>query len=453
MEGNDDRPYDAVIFGASGFTGKRVIREALRFLGAPSSPLKTLALAGRNPTKVSAALTWAASPSAPPALPILQADSDNPDSLLALCRSTRLVLACAGPFRLLGEPLVAACAEAGTDYLDITGEPEFMERMEVKYHEKAVDSGALVVSGCGFDSIPAELGFLFHSRQWVAPAMVNNIEAYLSLESDRRIVGNLGTYESAVLGVANAEELRELRRSRPRRPRPVIPGAPPPKGPLVEHQKDLGLWAIKLPSADATVVRRTLTTLTENPGGLTGVNENEEQKEQRKGFWTAVKPAHFGVKIGTKSLLGIVRFIFTGLWIGLLGTSEFGRSLLLKFPEFFTLKWFSKTGPSDEEIDSATFKMWFVGRGYSEANLVSQGNTRAKPDTEIVTRVSGPEIGYVTTPIVLLQCALVLLGQRSRLPKGGVYTPGIIFGPTDLQTRIQDRGISFDVISRKALKR
>lgn len=117
---------------------------------------------------------------------------------------------------------MAACAETGCDYLDICGEPEFMERMEAKYHEKAVETGSLVVSACGFDSVPAELGFMFNSRQWVAPAVPNRVEAYLSLESEKRIVGNLGTYESAVLGVANADKLLELRRSRPRRARPVV---------------------------------------------------------------------------------------------------------------------------------------------------------------------------------------------------------------------------------------
>lgn len=112
--------------------------------------------------------------------------------------------------------------ETGCDYLDICGEPEFMERMEGNYHEKSVESGALVVSACGFDSIPAEIGVMFNSRQWESPCVVNRVEAYLSLESDKRIVGNFGTYESAVLGVANAKKLQELRRSRPRRARPVV---------------------------------------------------------------------------------------------------------------------------------------------------------------------------------------------------------------------------------------
>lgn len=82
--------------------------------------------------------------------------------------------------------------------------------------------GSLVISACGFDSMPAEMGLMFNSRQWISPAVPNWVEAYLSLESETKIVGNVGTYESAVLGVANAGQLQELRRSRPRRARPAV---------------------------------------------------------------------------------------------------------------------------------------------------------------------------------------------------------------------------------------
>lgn len=442
--------FDVVIFGASGFTGRYVIREALKFLPPSSSPLRSLALAGRSRDRVAAALRWAAGPGgAAPDLPILVADASDPASLAALAARARVVLSCAGPFRLHGRQVAAACAAAGADCLDISGEPEFMERVEAEFHEAAAKNGSLIISACGFDSIPAELGFLFHSRQWAPPSVPVTVQAYLSLESDKRIVGNFGTYESAVLGVANAGELQALRRSRPRRPRPNIPGPPPPKGSLVEHDKALGLWTIKLPSADTVVVKRTLSTVTEHPEGLPGVEESTDFAEHRKSFWSSVKPAHFGVKLTSKSLLGIAQFIFTGLCIGLLGGFCFGRSLLLKFPSFFSAGWFRKSGPTEEQVSSASFKMWFVGRGYSDAARASDRGS--KPDKEIITRVSGPEIGYITTPIVLVQCALVLLSQRGNLPKGGVYTPGAVFGPTDIQQRLQENGLSFDLVSTRTL--
>lgn len=438
--------YDLVILGASGFTGKYVVKEALKFLHTASSPLKTLALAGRNPAKLADTLKWASHPSPPPRIPIITADTTDPKSLRSLCALTKLVLNCVGPFRVYGEPVVSACVAAGCDYLDICGEPEFMERMEAVYHDKATERGSLVVSACGFDSVPAEIGFLFNSRQWESPAEPSRIEAYVNLESEKRIVGNLGTYESAVLGVANMEKLQELRKSRPRRARPAIPGPRPPKGATIEHHKKINLWAVKLPSADSVVVRRTLSTFTENPRGLPGINESVEQIEKREAFWSTIKPAHFGVKIASKSILGIFRFIMIGIFIGLLGKTSFGRCLLLKWPSIFSFGLFRKKGPTEDEVRSASFKMWFVGHGFSNGSL-----NKEKPDMEIITRVMGPEVGYLATPIILIQCALIVLKQRDSLPKGGVLTPGIVFGHTEIQQRLQENGISFDFISKSNL--
>jgi len=89
-----------------------------------------------------------------------------------------------------------------------------------------------------------------------------------------------------------------------------IPG-PPPNGEIIEHQKKIGLWGVTLASADATLVGRTLSTLTESPHGLPGLNESAEMVEKRKAYWTSVKPAHFGVKIGSKSFwLKCMYYIF-----------------------------------------------------------------------------------------------------------------------------------------------
>ncbi|CAI9272662.1 unnamed protein product [Lactuca saligna] len=115
-----------------------------------------------------------------------------------------------------------------------------MERIEAVYHEKAVETGSLVISACGFVSIAAEFGFMFNSRQWVSPAAPNRVQAYLQL---KRTVANFATYESAVLGFANADNLNKLRRSGRRRARPSIPGYAPTKGSIIEYQKQLGLWA------------------------------------------------------------------------------------------------------------------------------------------------------------------------------------------------------------------
>ncbi|PON65983.1 Hopanoid-associated sugar epimerase [Parasponia andersonii] len=338
MAEGQNPPYDLIIVGASGFTGKYVVKEALKFLKTPSSPLGSIALAGRNPAKLTQTLKWATHLDPPIPIPILTADTNDVSSVHHLCAQTKIILNCVGPFRLYGGQVVAACAEIGTDYLDM----------------------------------------------WRA-----------------RAVGQPG----------RADPGRGL-------------GGPDPE--------ELG---------------QTLTTLTENPGGLPGRNESTEHIQKREAFWSSVKPAHFGVKIGTKSLLGILPIMTVGVFIGIFGNFAFGRWLLLKFPSVFSLGWFRKKGPSEDEVRSATFKMWFDG--FNDSSLVSQ--EKPKPNMEIVARVMGPEIGYLTTPISLVQCALILLNQRDNLPKGGIFTPGIVFGPMDLEERLQENGISFDVISKNAI--
>ncbi|CAM9118001.1 unnamed protein product, partial [Ectocarpus sp. 8 AP-2014] len=83
----------------------------------------------------------------------------------------RLCLNCTGPYRFLGEAVVSACVDSGTDYIDLCGEPEFMQRMTLKFHEAAEAKGVLIIHACAFDSVPADLGCLFAATQFVSPAV------------------------------------------------------------------------------------------------------------------------------------------------------------------------------------------------------------------------------------------------------------------------------------------
>ncbi|GKC96061.1 hypothetical protein Tco_1161503, partial [Tanacetum coccineum] len=141
------------------------------------------------------------------------------------------------------------------------------------------------------------------------------------------------------------------------------------------------------------------------------------------------------MKIASKSLFDVLGFITVGLSIGTVSRFSVGKWLLLKFPEVFSLGWFRKGGPTEAEIASSSFKIWFFWQGFSHIDLALRKDE--KPDMEIITRLRGHEFSYVSTSIILVQCALVVLKQRENLPKGGVYTPGIVFGPTDLRERLQ----------------
>jgi len=450
---------DIVILGASGFTGKYVLRELLKFVNPPNAPPRRIAIAGRSKKKLAAALTWASSSSSSgdqnlsintnnsnTNIPIYEADVNSVQSLISLCKKTKVLVSCVGPYRKYGEPVVQACVEAGVDYLDITGEPEFMEKMEHLYHEKAKQSGSLVVSACGYDSIPAEFGVIHNTQQWDPPSVPNSVDSYLVLDtSGKSIKGNIGTWESAVLGVANQADLQKLRKSRPRRARAQVPGGTTKKPGLIHWEESAGGWAIRFPTADATVVRRTLSTVVENPNGLVKPGEEEPSGDNP---WASIKPVNYGCYVIQKSIVGVIGVFIIGFLLVALGMFKFGQKLLIQYPEIFSLGAFHKEGPSEEEIRQASFKMWFVGRGYSNGAQVHAGK---KPDKEIVTRISGPEIGYLTTPIVLIQAALVMSDERKRLPKGGVLTPGVVFGGTDYLQRLQKNGISFDVISTKTI--
>lgn len=157
-----DRPYDLVLFGATGFTGGLTAEYLARH--APAG--LRWALAGRNPAKLSAVRDrLAAIDPALATLPLLTADVTDAGSLRPVVTGTRVLATTVGPYVHHGEPLVAACAAAGTDYLDITGEPEFVDLMYVRHHAEAVRTGARLVHACGFDSVPHDLGVWYTVRQ------------------------------------------------------------------------------------------------------------------------------------------------------------------------------------------------------------------------------------------------------------------------------------------------
>ncbi|MEE2692233.1 MAG: saccharopine dehydrogenase NADP-binding domain-containing protein [Pseudomonadota bacterium] len=150
------REFDIVVYGASGYTG-RLVADYLAAHYAKDASLKW-AMAGRSEKKLA---DVRAEIGAPASIPLVVADADNPQSLRALARRAKCILTTVGPYQLYGEPLVAACAEAGTDYVDLCGEPAWMAAMIGKYDATAKKSGARIVFSCGFDSIPFDLGVFF----------------------------------------------------------------------------------------------------------------------------------------------------------------------------------------------------------------------------------------------------------------------------------------------------
>lgn len=154
------REFDIVVYGASGYTGRLVAEYFAARYG--NDPSVKWAMAGRSAEKLAEVRAEIGASSA---TPIVLADAEDPVSLKTLAARAQCVLTTVGPYQLYGEPLVAACAEAGTDYVDLCGEPAWMRTMIDRYEAAAKASGARIVFSCGFDSIPFDLGVWYLQQE------------------------------------------------------------------------------------------------------------------------------------------------------------------------------------------------------------------------------------------------------------------------------------------------
>ncbi|HUA48983.1 MAG TPA: saccharopine dehydrogenase NADP-binding domain-containing protein [Solirubrobacteraceae bacterium] len=383
-----ERQSDIVLFGATGFTGALTAE----YLAAHAPPETRWALAGRNMVKLEQVRSGLGSGAAE--VPLLRADVTDAESLRAVAEATRVVITTVGPYIRYGEPVVAACAAAGTDYVDLTGEPEFVDRMWLGYHEQAERSGARLVHSCGFDSVPYDLGALFTVEQ--LPEGVP-----IALEGFVRIGGTFsgGTYQSTVeiLGrLRQAAAVARERRGSESRPhdRRVrgMSGAP-------HHDEFGGGWAVPLPTIDPQTVLRSARALD-----------------------------RYGPDFSYSHYLAVKRL---PVLVGLAGGAA-GAILLAQFPPtrqaLFKLK-SSGEGPSPEE----RAKSWFRVRFRAQAN----GRT-------VRTQVSGGDPGYGETSKMLAESALCLAFDE--LPeRAGQLTPAVAMGDA-LLGRLQRAGIKFEVL-------
>lgn len=388
-----ERQYDLALFGATGFTGGLTAR----YLAAHGPAGLRWALVGRNRGKLeaaAAALRDLAGPGVPPP-ELLPADAADSTALARVAGAARVVITTVGPYALYGEPLVAACAAAGTDYVDLTGEPEFVDRMWLRHHEQARRSGARLVHCCGFDSIPHDLGAQFTVEQLPegVPLTVNGY-----VRTGAKFSG--GTFSSAINGFGRARQTVSVARRRHQaEQRPIgrkIHSAPP----RPRRDSDLGGWVVPLPTIDGAVVRRSAAAL-ERYGPDFSYGHNAVAKHLSSVAATAG---------GVGAALVLAQLPPT-------------RKLLLKaFPA-------PGQGPSEEVRAKSWFKITFVGEG---------GGKR------VVTEVGGGDPGYSETSKMLAESALCLAFDE--LPEtAGQVTTAAAMGEA-LRTRLQAAGIGFQVL-------
>jgi short subunit dehydrogenase-like uncharacterized protein len=191
----DDRELDVVLFGATGFVGRLVARHLA--VHAPADA--RIALAGRSAERLRAVRDALGEPASD--WPVLVADASDRDALDHLARRTRVVATTVGPYTRYGMPLVAACAEAGTSYADLTGEVLFVRQTLDTWDAVARASGAKIVHSCGFDSVPSDLGVLLLHEQAQAEGAGELEDTTLVVTQLKGGVGG-GTIDSARSTVA-----------------------------------------------------------------------------------------------------------------------------------------------------------------------------------------------------------------------------------------------------------
>ena len=208
-----ERRFDIVLFGATGFTGGLTAE----YLAANASAETRWALAGRNMSKLEDVRRRLAAQHPKAAeLELLQADVTDADGITAVAEATKVVITTVGPYIHYGEPLVAACAAAGTDYVDLTGEPEFVDTMWLRHHDEARKNGARIIHSCGFDSIPYDLGVLYTIEQ-LPEGVPIRVEGFV--QAGGTFSG--GTYHSAINAFARVRQTIQAGRDRRQRePRP-----------------------------------------------------------------------------------------------------------------------------------------------------------------------------------------------------------------------------------------
>jgi short subunit dehydrogenase-like uncharacterized protein len=382
--------HDIALFGATGFTGGLTAE----YLAGHAPAGTRIALAGRNREKLEAVQgRMAHVEGAYGDVPLLHADIADPASLRAIAESSRVVISTVGPYMLYGEPLVAACAAAGTDYVDLTGEPEFVDLMWLRYHEQAQRTGAKLIHCCGFDSIPHDLGVFFTVQQ-------------LPEDTPLRLKGFVktgatfsgGTYHSAINAFARIRHTAKNASERRRRePRPEdrrikgIVGTP-------HRDADAGGWVMPLPTIDPQIVLRSARALPR--------------------YGPDFGYGHYLVQKRLATLLGLAGGAGAAIALAQLPPT---RRLLLSLRS-------PGEGPTPEQRQKSWFSVRFVGEG---------GGAR------VVTEVSGGDPGYGETAKMLGESALCL--AYDELPEmGGQLTTAVAMGQP-LLDRLQRAGIDFRV--------
>lgn len=382
------RRFDLILFGATGFTGGLVADYLAQ--ASTREPLRW-AIAGRDAGRLAQIRAQVAAVPGAIVPEVLTADVGDSAAMMALAAATTAVITTVGPYARYGEPLLRACAETGTHYTDLTGEPQFVHRMREKYDAMAKRSGARIVNSCGFESIPPDLTVLLavtelRRRLGAAAFAAADVVVKGGAEGGGGFSG--GTWHSAVEAMATA---REWWFRRPAEPQDGVHAVTTP----FFHEHHWQRWAVLMPTIDPEVVRHSARV--------------------RGDYGHTFSYGHYLVMKNPLALAGLVAGVG-----GIFTLAQFGP----------TRRWLlgrrlPGEGPSAELRDRGWFNMHV---------------TASAGGVTVVARMSGGDPGYGDTAKMLAEAGLCLALDGGLPAAAGVITPASAMGVA-LLPRLERAGL------------
>lgn len=387
------REFGIIVYGASGYTGRLVCEYLHQQYGVNGDV--NWAMAGRSQEKLEQVRDEMGI-SAEVAL--IVADASNPESVDAMVASTQVVLTTVGPYQLYGSDLVRSCAQAGTDYVDLCGEPAWMHEMITAHGDTAKASGARIVFSCGFDSIPFDLGvyYLQQAAKEQFGGSVSRVKGRVRAMQGTFSGGTLASFKATMAAAAKQPEMVQVLMN-PFALTQEFSGPQQPPGTAPVYEEDLDSWSA--PFVMASINTKNIHRSNYLLGHQYGEN-----------------------------------FVYDEMM--LTGPGEQGQAIAKAVAEDKSMANDPRQpgeGPSKEERDAGFYDVLFIGS--NDNGDVVRASVKGDRDP-----------GYGSTSKMIAESAVCLV-KHPDVASGGIFTPAAALGAL-LIDRLQDNaGISFQLES------